>query len=174
MMSRRGLFCLLLIGVIWLFCFPALLRAASQEESEQWLAAHNRYRGLHGVSPLVWSERIAASALAYAETCPSGHSATGYGENLSWASYGMGVTAVVTKWYDEQSLYDYANPRFITGTGHFTQIIWKGTVSVGCARVTGCGPEHSLNANTWVCQYDPPGNYISQFSQNVFPPLLEK
>ena len=148
--------------------------AAAEAESEQWLSAHNRYRKLHGVTPVVWSEKIAASALAYAKTCPSGHSASVYGENLSWASYGMDINLVVKKWYDEEPLYDYGNSGYIVGVGHFTQIVWKETTEIGCARVTGCGPENSLRANIWVCQYSPPGNYRSLFSENVLPRLLEK
>jgi uncharacterized protein YkwD len=148
--------------------------AATQEESDQWLAVHNRYRKLHGVPPVVWSEHVAASAQAHAETCPSGHSGSGYGENLAWASYDMGISGVVAKWYDEESSYEYENPGFISGTGHFTQIIWKGTREIGCAYVAECGSGHSLRANTWVCQYDPPGNYLRQFSENVFPPVLQK
>ena len=171
---RFVLLCWVLVGAIWLFCYPVLLMAATQEEGGQWLAAHNRYRKLHGVPPVVWSEKVAASARAYAETCPSGHSGSGYGENLAWASYDMSPSGVVKMWYDEESLYDYTNPGVTSGAGHFTQIIWKGTTKIGCASVTGCGSSHSLRENTWVCQYDPPGNYLRQFPENVYPSVSKR
>lgn len=173
-LGRFVLLCWVLIGLVLLFCSPVQLMAATEEESGQWLAAHNKYRELHGVPPVVWSEKIAASARAYAETCPSGHSGWGYGENLAWASYDMGITGVVKMWYDEEPYYDYANPGYVSGTGHFTQIIWKETTEIGCAHVTGCGSGRSIRENSWVCQYDPPGNFLRQFSENVYLPVSKK
>jgi uncharacterized protein YkwD len=148
-----------------------LLAADSSEEQEQWLAAHNGYRTLHGVPPVVWSEKLAASSRAFAESCPSAHSGTDYGENLSWASFPMSPQVVVDRWYAEEANYDYQHPGYIKGTGHFSQIIWKATRAIGCAWVTGCTPEHTLRANTWVCQYSPAGNFVSQFEENVRVPL---
>lgn len=162
--------CVLTCIVVSVFHPPALL-AADQAEIEQWLMAHNVYRARHGVPPVFWSDIVAASAQSYAETCPSGHSASGYGENLAWASYDMGVLSVVKMWYEEESRYDYESPGFKSGTGHFTQIIWKGSTEIGCASVVACGSGHSLKANTWVCQYNPPGNYRRQFSENVLRPV---
>jgi hypothetical protein len=40
--------------------------------------------------------------------------------------------------------------------GHYTQIVWRNTKSVGCAVARGKGVE------VWVCNYDPPGNYAGQ------------
>ena len=40
--------------------------------------------------------------------------------------------------------------------GHYTQLVWKNTTEVGCAKVT-CG-----NQTIWVCNYNPPGNYVGQ------------
>ena len=34
-------------------------------------------------------------------------------------------------WYNEIKDYSYANPIFGMTTGHFTQLVWKGTKSVG-------------------------------------------
>jgi uncharacterized protein YkwD len=156
------------------FLLSCVADGRRQEGSSQWLAAHNSYRKLHGAPPVVWSEKVASSAQAHAETCPSGHSGLGYGENLAWASYELSVSGVVKMWYDEEALYDYANPGFTSGAGHFTQIIWKETTEIGCAHVTGCGSDSSLKANTWVCGYNPPGNYLRQFPGNVFPPLSKR
>lgn len=175
MKANRLFFCGLLLSVAVLcFSVSAWSIEGSPKESEQWLTAHNTYRTLHGASPVVWSEKLAASALAYAKTCPSGHSGSAYGENLAWASYDMTIGGTVKKWYDEESLYDYENPGYVPGVGHFTQIVWKETTAIGCAHVAGCGADHSLMANTWVCHYSPPGNYRRQFPENVSPPLGKK
>ncbi len=157
-----------------LLCQPLFLSAAPKEESVQWTAAHNHYRSLHGVPPVSWSKKLAESARSYAATCPSGHSGTDYGENLAWASYDMGIGSVVKMWYDEESGYDYDEPGYVPGLGHFTQLVWKSTTEIGCAHVSGCSSGHSLRANTWVCQYAPAGNFVSQFAENVLPPLHGK
>ncbi len=166
---------MLFVAVVGSFlCSPSFLAAATKEERVQWVAAHNRYRTLHGVSPVRWSDELAASSRSYAETCPSGHSETNYGENLSWASYDMGVSSVVKMWYGEESRYDYGDPGFVSGVGHFTQVVWKDTAEIGCAHVRGCGPAGSVRANTWICQYAPAGNFVSKFSENVLPPRSGK
>lgn len=144
--------------------------AASSAEIQEWLQAHNNYRTLHGVPPVTWSATVAASAQTYAETCPSEHSGSGYGENLAWATYDMGESTVVQYWYDEEPHYDYNNPGFSSETGHFTQVVWKGTTEIGCGFATGCGDAWPYMSNVWVCQYNPPGNYLSEFPENVFPP----
>ncbi len=137
--------------------------AATTEEISRWLDSHNQYRSQHQVDPVSWSTEVAASAQAYADTCPTGHSQSGYGENLAWGY--PSIESVVTAWYDEETDYDYNDPGFSSGTGHFTQVVWKGTTEIGCALTTDC-PSWS---RTWVCQYNPPGNYIGQFAENVFP-----
>ena len=38
---------------------------------------------------------------------------------------------MIMSWYDEINKYDFNNPGFISGTGLFTQIIWKDTIEVG-------------------------------------------
>jgi hypothetical protein len=144
--------------------------AASSAKIQAWLQTHNTYRHLHDVSPVTWSDTVAASAQAYADTCPSGHSGSGYGENIAWASYMMDESSVVKMWYDEESLYDYNNPGFSSDTGHFTQVVWKETTEIGCGFATGCGKDGRSLANVWVCQYNPPGNYQNRFAENVFPP----
>ena len=147
--------------------------AATTTEIGQWLLAHNNYRTLHGVAAVTWSETIAANAQTYTDTCPSDHSNSGYGENLAWASYNTGISSVVQMWYDEEPNYDYNDPGFSSDTGHFTEVVWKATTEIGCAFATGCGSGWPYMANAWVCQYNPPGNYIGQFAENVFPPNSE-
>ena len=131
--------------------------------AQQWLVAHNRYRALHGAPALQWSSAIASGAQAYADTCPSGHSATTpYGENLAWGY--PDVQSVVDAWYGEEASYDYTKPGFSSATGHFTQVVWRGTTEVGCGQSSRC------SWPAWVCRYNPPGNYLGEFSGNVLAP----
>ena len=56
-------------------------------------------------------------------------------------------------WYSEVESYDWANPKFQSGTGHFTQVVWKDCKKVGFG-----------HAGTFVVgRYMPPGNVMGQF-----------
>lgn len=96
-----------------------------------------------------------------------------FGENL--ASGYLNVTAGIEGWGNERGKYDFSDPHFGQDTGHFTQLVWKATTSLGCGRQE-CGQPNERNqakgtAPGWflVCEYWPPGNVNSkeQFSQNV-------
>ena len=47
--------------------------------------------------------------------------------------------------------YNFAAPGWSASTGHFTQVVWRATLRVGCGVKRGCGWD------TYVCQYSPPG-----------------
>ena len=74
------------------------------------------------------------------------------------------IGKAITDWYNEIGIYSFHSPGFSMGTGHFTQMVWRQTRSLGCAK--GKCPGQSL----WVCQYDPPGNMMGAFPANVPPP----
>ncbi len=83
-----------------------------------------------------------------------------YGENLAMGY--PSAAASVDAWGDERSEYNYDDPSFSEATGHFTQLVWKDSTQVGCAR-TLCG------SHGWylVCEYWPRGNVIGQFADEV-------
>ena len=91
-----------------------------------------------------------------------------YGENLysCGASYGECVTGKTAseRWYAEVSQYDFSNPHYISGTGHFTQLVWKSSKQIGFGATC-----NSYNKCFLTCNYYPPGNYQSEFADNVFP-----
>lgn len=67
-------------------------------------------------------------------------------------------------WYKEWEKYDFENRRnYQPGTGHFTQIVWKGSEEVGFGQASG----NSMNFA--VAIYYPAGNYLGQFEKNVLP-----
>ena len=131
------------------------------------VVAHNQVRAEHCAPPLRWSDALAAEAEAWAQHlaadgCAFEHSQSEHGENLAAGTTGaLDAAAVVAMWAREEASYDWRRPGFSMTTGHFTQVVWKDTIAVGCAMVT-CGRQ-----DTWVCNYDPPGNVEGDFALNV-------
>lgn len=70
----------------------------------------------------------------------------------------------VDAWAMEEAQYDYGLQTFSEATGHFTQVVWKGTQAVGCGQAS-CAAGGTLV----VCEYSPPGNVntTSAFASNV-------
>lgn len=126
------------------------------------LDTHNRLRAKHCVPPLAWSARLAATAQQWANGCEFSHSNNGLGENLAMGTSGaFPPDAQIQSWYDEIARYNFAAGRFTSGTGHFTQVVWRATTELGCGVAT-CGGEDLL-----VCNYSPPGNFQGEFLENV-------
>eukprot|EP00930_Biecheleria_cincta_P012072 TRINITY_DN11540_c0_g1_i2.p1 TRINITY_DN11540_c0_g1~~TRINITY_DN11540_c0_g1_i2.p1 ORF type:complete len:342 (-),score=38.02 TRINITY_DN11540_c0_g1_i2:283-1212(-) len=138
------------------------------------LALHNIYRCMHGAPALEWEATVAASAQAWANNGVYKHSTGGpYGENLAWGSPSRSGTDSTKAWYNEvqftknglaSSFTDSTDPS--KAIGHYTALVWNSTTKLGCGKGTA-----TVNGNSgdfWVCQYDPPGNYVGQFNKNVF------
>jgi hypothetical protein len=47
-----------------------------------------------------------------------------------------------------------------SGCGHYTQVVWRNTREVGCGYAT-CN-DGRFNDAIWVCNYNPPGNFVGQ------------
>ena len=133
------------------------------------LASHNRLRARHGSPPLKWSSSAAAKAKEWANhLAQSGQlqhgNHQGMGQNLAYKS-GPELTAdeVANMWYQEISNYDFNQPGFRGGTGHFTQMVWADTTHMGSAKVS------RGNQSYVVANYTPPGNITNegQFQKNV-------
>ena len=65
-------------------------------------------------------------------------------------------------WYEEQDKYRYNTPGFSSSTGHFTQIVWVGSRELGAGKAVS-----STGAQFVVARYQPPGNVVGQFPDNV-------
>ena len=126
------------------------------------LAAHNVVRVRVGVAPLMWSNRLAASAQDWADTLIEHRQffhrpKSAYGENLFEITGAAASSAqVVDAWAAESRNYDHASNKCHGVCGHYTQIIWSDTKEVGCAVARSGGRE------VWVCEYDPPGNWVGK------------
>jgi hypothetical protein len=141
----------------------------SEVEADALVRAHNSVRAKHCAPPLTWSHKIAESAQKWANTlrerhCMLGHSGGAYGENLAAGTQGtLNAEAVVAMWYDEIKHFSFRSGGFSMKTGHFTQVVWRGTQRVGC------GQSRCSGMDIWVCQYDPPGNVEGEYRENVLP-----
>ncbi|RQM07255.1 hypothetical protein DH86_00000969 [Scytalidium sp. 3C] len=119
------------------------------------LVAHNFYRKEHNASALVWNTTSATFGAKYAQGCEFKHSGGPTGENL--ASGFPNATAAVDAWGLEREKYNFNKPGFSEDTGHFTQLVWSNTTSVGCGRVN-CAGKNGTPGWYIVCEYYPPGN----------------
>ena len=139
------------------------------------LDSHNRVRAKHRLPPLKWSNNLAKYSQAWANQLGSGNKCqmyhrdrTPFGENLYrstaivWTDgrreiNPVSIKQVVKAWTDEERWYDYSRNRCQPGQqcGHYTQVVWKDTKEVGCAMQV-CADK----SQTWVCSYNPPGNYV--------------
>lgn len=88
------------------------------------------------------------------------------GENLFWSSklFPNAAIVVVQSWYDEINKYDFQSFIYQCGTGHFSQVVWKATTTIGVGIVVGS------NGKCYIVAYSPAGNWMGQFKENVLPP----
>jgi uncharacterized protein YkwD len=148
--------------------------SATKTIAERFVAAHNAVRAKHCAAPLTWSPKLAAVAQKWADTlrdkgCAFGHSGGQYGENLAAGTEGvLDPEATVKMWYDEIAKYRFPDGGFSMETGHFTQVVWRGTTQVGC------GHSQCKGNDIWVCNYDPAGNWDGQYRENVLPASCKK
>lgn len=89
-----------------------------------------------------------------------------FGENIYWSS-GATINGrkPVQAWYDEIKDYNFSNGTFNSNTGHFTQVVWKGSEKIGV------GICEMNNQCFIVANYDPPGNFQGEYGKNVLPPI---
>ena len=142
------------------------------------LGLHNKYRCMHGGPLMVWDDDVAKNAQKWADKGKFEHSSSRdrfingeqCGENLAWASPSCSAEKAVKMWYDEiKYTKPYGEVKSFSGqTGHYTQVVWKASVKLGC----GVGPKKGSGGDMWVCQYCVAGNMQGEFEENVVAPTL--
>ncbi|HEY5962187.1 MAG TPA: CAP domain-containing protein [Polyangiaceae bacterium] len=151
--------------------------------AQQFVDAHNAVRsavtepaGYTGtwvpIPNVTWSDTVAASAQTWVnhlrdvENCGLVHEGggTGYGENLA-SGTNLSPQAAVDMWASEKSKYTwsakYTVADFNLGSGHYTQVVWRKSIQIGCASAT-CGKNVVIS-----CRYSPPGN-VTGGTQSVY------
>jgi len=127
------------------------------------LNSTNFFRTAHNATPINYNETLAKFASSFLEdnrACAFHHSGGPFGENLALGY--PNVHSGVEAWGNEREEYNFRDPGFEAKTGHFTQLVWKGTTDLGCGRKL-CGERG------WflVCEYWPAGNVLGKFDEEV-------
>ena len=147
------------------------LVASGESDMEGWevdvLSRHNTYRKDVKIENFQWNKVLAETAQAWADSlkkdgCATGHSDTKYGENISAYTTSLIITEQhIDRWGDERSDYTYESNTCAEKKecGHYTQLVWKDTKTVGCGRST-C--EAAPNYDIVVCNYYPIENVKGQ------------
>ncbi|VUZ43879.1 unnamed protein product, partial [Hymenolepis diminuta] len=142
--------------------------------NQEGIKAHNYLRKLHGCPPLKFNIDLASSAQAYAEVLASKnvfqHSGSyNVGENLARQSglpANFSAAQVAILWYNEIKNYKFDGQDSLK-CGHFSQVIWKDTNEMGMGKALS----YDGRTTIVVGHYQPPGNFMGEWGQNV-PPVL--
>ena len=136
--------------------------------------AHNQVRNMVVTAEplpfLTWNNDLAATAAAWAAQCVDTDQPIGLidhnpgrsnghpyyvGENIFGSGGGASGPEAVQLWASEGADYTYATDSCNGICGHYTQIVWRTTLEVGCALHDCPGLQFG---NSIVCDYGPGGN----------------
>jgi hypothetical protein len=156
--------------------------ASTENFDARILTAHNQERMRVGVKPLTWSPKLAADAAVWArhlaatdtfDHAPERAEGDEQGENLWMGSLGAyPPEAMVGAWVEERRLFKPGPfPHISTSgnwvdVGHYTQLIWHNSQSLGCARAANRSDEYL------VCRYGPPGNWMGEYALGRAPAAI--
>ncbi|KAL0266619.1 UNVERIFIED_CONTAM: hypothetical protein PYX00_009112 [Menopon gallinae] len=154
---------------------PLNMNATRGNFAEDVLREINKCRKIHGADPLRLSSELVKHseerAKRMAEKDDMHDEDDKYGGSITCMSsndpeFYVKAEAVVTRWYSGSQGYDYTvEPEELTA-GHFTQMIWKNTKEFGVAAA-----KSKTNQIYIVACFNPRGNYVKQFIENVCPPV---
>jgi len=149
---------------------------------------HNYWRSEKKLAPLVWSKEVGDYAQEWANTIITkykgelthrgnvNNNPKGYGENL-YAHFWSGSKPAdmqkngiaVDSWAEEKEFYKegVAFEKSCDGgvCGHYTQLMWEASKKLGCGKASGIKDQWQVEV--FVCNYDPPGNYMGQVPYKV-------
>jgi len=158
---------------------PTPVRRLSEFQAEA-LTLHNAFRKRHGVPELQLDANLCSYAQNWAERLASAsrfdhRPDNEFGENLysqhqTNPNADCSAETVVESWYGECLGYDFGcepAESFSCNYGHFTQLVWRNTTRMGIGKAKASDGKRTVI----VANYDPPGNYIGQYTQNIPTPM---
>ena len=143
-------------------------------EQQEWVTAHNTVRmnampaPSPALAPVSWNDAAAMLASDWARRCDFNHrNPNTLGENLFAATSARTPTSVVNSWASESAHYTLSSNSCAPARdcGHYTQIVWRSSVGIGCASqacTTGSPFSGFPNWVLTVCNYAPAGNIVGQ------------
>ncbi|MBE8523170.1 serine protease [Amycolatopsis sp. H6(2020)] len=162
------------------------MRAGLSDKTDQdflnsMVASINQYRAKHSAPPVELDQQLVDYAKSRAEHIADKeqlvHDGTqGYGENLSSASSSAPTvgpaTGATDAWYGEIKDYNFDDlaSNIPQKTGHFTQLVWKGSTKIGAGRVYGRSTDGEWYDTYIAVNFSPAGNVAGAFKDNVLAP----
>ncbi len=191
MFSRLGSAALVLATIISALLLDATRVSAvvAPDEQTAMLAAHNKLRrGTAAaetlrlgravtIADLTWNAAAASTAQAWADHLVASktfeHNAGrgAFGENMATFENSTpfpdpnpaGVDVAFAQWKAEATDYNWDANTCASECGHYTQLVWAASTSVGCGVATGPGVLIPGGFRTvWVCNYLPSGNAVGE------------
>uniref|UniRef100_A0A8L9MPY7 SCP domain-containing protein n=1 Tax=Strongyloides ratti TaxID=34506 RepID=A0A8L9MPY7_STRRB len=131
----------------------------------------NEYRKRHQAEPLILDAEINKYAQEWAEKLVRKNGLAHrpnnlYGENIAMIG-GPELLHSIDLWYNEVEQYDYNSSDTNFKTLHFTQLVWKSTKKIGI----GIGKDPASSKHIIVANFDPKGNILRKFKENVLPSI---
>ncbi|KAI3978171.1 hypothetical protein MKX01_013002 [Papaver californicum] len=123
-------------------------------QHKNYLAAHNAARGNLSVGIMTWDDNLATYAMNYAKQ------RAGDCKIIQMDPMVRTLLRVILLPSRQSTNYNYGANSCNTGKecGHYTQIVWRESVHVGCTRIV------CTNGGTFVVyEYDPPGNWDGEY-----------
>ncbi|XP_032219189.2 uncharacterized protein LOC5518573 [Nematostella vectensis] len=148
--------------------------SVEDSDAQGGLAQHNKYRQTHNAPAMTLDAEMTRSAKAYAAKLArmgslqhsSSSERNGQGENLAMACGRELTSAGATDmWYNEVCKYDFNGGGFSSGTGHFTQVVWKASTELGIGAATTY--KGNMKCTYVVGRYRKAGNFRGRYHENV-------
>jgi hypothetical protein len=164
---------------------PSAASSATSAWQQAVLDAHNPHRLNHTAPPFTWNNTLTAFAAEIAASCVYAHSRSAgdgnYGQNIGAGAPDSDTPKMINdQMYNDEMMYypGYGAEPDMTNFetwGHFSQIVWRDTVSVGCAVQHCPNGLGNVGSNTspyfTVCNYYPSGKSLHSLTQR--PPLTD-
>ena len=157
--------------------FKNMSLKSSNNFAEKCLERHNYYRKMHGVRDLSYCQKLTSDAEKFAKYLADNDKFSNstdrgnVGESLYyyWTNdpkFQINADKIIDGWYKESEKYPWkgGNDEVMEEfqeIGHFTQMVWKGSEKFGVGYARN-GEKHIV-----VARYEPSGNVVGRFLENV-------